>query len=623
VTSTRTERVGLGVLLIIFTWFTWRGLIMFYSGDDLMNGWFAWEIRPWRLVGAQFLIWMPVYRPLGLAVYRLFYRFFGFHPEPLYTFCWLFLVANLFFAYRFFRTLTRTAAEALIALSLVLVHGSFNDLYYSAGTIFDRLWFLLTVTGVVAYFGLREKPSWKRSVVVCLLAVLCMDSKESGIALPLLLFCCECIYFVPDGWRRTADPRAFLLTWLRRIGPLYGTLGILCLLFVFGRVHRTFELVGSGAYAPKASMGIWLARLSDYLQLLTYNRVGFHPTTVCVFLGATVAAAVYARNRAMIFGWLFFVITITPVALITPRPGYVLYVPELGLGLYFAAAIGLWIPRMERVTPHAGLAVFAMVTLVVTWFHAHHKPVVPSLEANPQYRLTEQFRREYPTFPRGTRFLFASDEFAPSGWDLTFNLRMLYHDKTIIANRLKGTPDQQPPPNSPLNYDRAFVAGLGPYDELDPHNLAESMRLHILRDYTVGGEMDMSKRDHSAYVVKGLLDSKEQNISRWTLPHAEFKFKVYPVSSNLTVKFWLPDEVARKGQRTLSVLVDGTEVGKIGLSQSGMNEACLPVPARLISPAGYTLVDMDVTNPYKDKNGFELGVVLLRAGFEYAKEKRE
>jgi hypothetical protein len=85
----------------------------------------------------------------------------------------------------------------------------------------------------------------------------------------------------------------------------------------------------------------------------------------------------------------------------------------------------------------------------------------------------------------------------------------------------------------------------------------------------------------------------------------------------------LPDEVARKGQRTLSVLVDGTEVGKIGLSQSGMNEACLPVPARLISPAGYTLVDMDVTNPYKDKNGFELGVVLLRAGFEYAKEKRE
>ena len=72
-TLSRTERFGLGLLLLIFTWFTWRGMTAFYSGDDMMNMYGAWMLNPWRLAKAQILFWMPVYRPLGAAIYRVFY----------------------------------------------------------------------------------------------------------------------------------------------------------------------------------------------------------------------------------------------------------------------------------------------------------------------------------------------------------------------------------------------------------------------------------------------------------------------------------------------------------------------------------------------------------------------
>src|SRR5579875_364982 len=111
------------VLALLFVWFTWRGLIMFFSGDDMMNMYGAWNMNPWRLAKAQLMIWIPLYRPLGAAVYRIFYALFGFHPLPLYVFCWLLLCVNAVLAYRFFRALAGTAMLALIALSLTLVHG--------------------------------------------------------------------------------------------------------------------------------------------------------------------------------------------------------------------------------------------------------------------------------------------------------------------------------------------------------------------------------------------------------------------------------------------------------------------------------------------------------------------
>ena len=599
------------MLAVIFVWFTWRGLIMFFSGDDMMNMHGAWMLNPWRLGRALFMIWIPVYRPLGAAVYRIFYAAFGFHPLPLYIFCWLLLALNAVLAYRFFRELAGpTATLAFTALSLTLVHGNFQDLYLSAGTIYDRLWFLFTVLGIAVYARMRRdgKPvTWRGGLLVGLLCVLSMDSKESGVALPVLLGCYELVFVLPG---QNSDARS-LKRWARDIWPLYAGLGALCVVFVLLHVNRTFELSANSAYRPHASPALWLDRVAEYFSILSYRKVRFSGVTAGLLVGAMALAAGILRNRAMIFGWLFFVITITPMALIASRPGYVLYVPDLGLGLFLAGLAG-W----AGAGPYPTLA-FLTVTIAVTSFHWWNWPAPFDPHLSPEYRLTEQFRREYPKMPSGSKLLFVSDEFPKPAFDLLFNLRLMYGDRTIRADRMDAPADQQPDPRNPVTYDHVFGNSGGHYFELDSRDPQESIRLNILKEYTVGREMEIARRDHVAYVVSGVMDSDSPDPTRWTGPHAKLKFDLYPAPADFRAKFWVPDFVAKTAARKMTISVNGRAVGSLLLTKDGMNEISFSVPASQITLNGFTIVDMDVSDPWKDAAGIEYGVVLLSAGFEY------
>jgi hypothetical protein len=125
----RRELACVVALAVILICFTWRTPTMFFSGDDMMNMYKAWMTPALKIWKAQVLPWMPVSRPLGTAVYRIFYTVFGFHPLPLYIFCWLLLIGNVFVGWRFFRAIAPSPFVALLALSLTLVHGLFQDLY--------------------------------------------------------------------------------------------------------------------------------------------------------------------------------------------------------------------------------------------------------------------------------------------------------------------------------------------------------------------------------------------------------------------------------------------------------------------------------------------------------------
>ena len=100
------------------------------------------------------------------------------------------------------------------------------------------------------------------------------------------------------------------------------------------------------------------------------------------------ATATLLRNRAMLFGLALFVVTITPVALISARPGYVLYVPDLGLGLFFAAALCAAARTVARRVPQAEMLVFLVVTAAITWFHQRNWPPPFNRQFSPELRLT-------------------------------------------------------------------------------------------------------------------------------------------------------------------------------------------------------------------------------------------
>jgi hypothetical protein len=606
--SRRLELVFLAALVFIFICFTWRTLTMYFSDDDAMNMYLAWMTPALKLWKAQFLPWMAVSRPLGNAVYRIFYGAFGFHPLPLYTFCWLLLTGNVIVAWRLFRAVSQSAFVAVLALSLTLVHGLFQDLYLSAGTVYDQLCFLFTALAVTVYADTRRdagpiKPG--PLTLICFLCLMAVNSKESGAAVPAILFCYECVRVVPGAWRKDGVRR-----WIRSIAPLYTVLAAMGAAFVIGRVRGTESLAGNPAYRPHLNVSVWMANVARYISLLGYHSIRFSSATAAALLLAMLAIAAALRNRVMLFGWFWFTIAITPVALIAPRPGYVLYVPFAGLGLYFAALIGL-----PLVPVRARLLIVVIVTAVTILIHRAHWPQPWRVSESTEWRLADKMTRDYPSLRPGARILFADDYPADNSYDAMFTLRLLYHDPLLEVAKLDGAPEQRP--DRPFSaYFPVLTTGLGTYLELDRRNVEESVRLNILQDYLPGKDFDYDRLDHVGYLVSGVIDSGQRGVGAWTTGSAKLKFDLYPADWRLTLRFWLPEYITGS-ERRLSVRVGGETVGTIALNRSGENTAQFSAPAHAISTSGYTILALDVDRPYV-KDGQQYGIVLLRADFEYA-----
>ena len=611
-TLSRLERLTLALFLAVFTWFTWRGMTMPYSGDDMMNMHFATEVAPWRLAKSVLFFWMPVYRPVGAVIYRGFYEVLGFHPTPLNVFCWLLLATNVVLAYRFFRTLLQAATAAFVALGLTLVHPLFQDLYQSAGTIYDRLWFFFTVIGLTLYAQWRTSDqglTLLRQAALVLLSILSMSSKESGVALPVLMGFYEVIFHF-----RRDQP---VVPWLRLRGPMFAVLALITLVDI-RRVKRTPEILITPAYLVKPSLGLWLDRVASYFSLLAAHHIEFTAVTAALVLVAMAGLGIAFLNRLMLFGVAIFVVTITPVALISIRPGYVLYVPELGLGLWLGAAFAVATQRMPRFRP----AFAAPLILAAVVFFSRHWPQPLDPKQIPEYRLTDQFEREFPTLPKGAKLLFVTDDFPQAAWDIVFNLQLLYHDPTLVVHRLAGAPQQAPPDSNNLEgYEHVFTLWAGQYREFDRTDVARSIREKLFADVTLGRFMSIARKDHSAYIVSGVMDSDSPDPSRWTDPEATFRFDIYPAPAEFHAKFWVPDLVAKTADRQLAILVNGKQVALLPMKQDGMNEIRVPVPAATISRKGYTQVGMNVQNPWKDASGKAYGVVILNAGIDYATMK--
>ncbi|HLW76203.1 MAG TPA: hypothetical protein VKS01_04440 [Bryobacteraceae bacterium] len=60
------------MIATIAAWFfarTWRGLRVFYNGDDMMNLYEGWKLRPLHLLMANLTPFSKVHRPFGAALY--------------------------------------------------------------------------------------------------------------------------------------------------------------------------------------------------------------------------------------------------------------------------------------------------------------------------------------------------------------------------------------------------------------------------------------------------------------------------------------------------------------------------------------------------------------------------
>ncbi len=421
---------------------------MFFSGDDMMNMYKAWQTPVRELLVSLAAFWEPAYRPLGGAVYRFCYGVFGFHPRPLYVFSWAVLIANTRLLYILVARITRTAFHPLLTCVIASVHGMYLDLYYSAGTIYDHLSAFFCLLALNVWIGMRLRSGKSAALLSCAAVVLTIagcDSKENAVALPLLLLAGELLLAPRSAGVR---PR---LRWLVPVALSTVVVAI----FIAGRIAGTADLNSNPAYRPRLSA--LLPNLGTYLGYVTYGALRGPGSVVAILLGMAIITAVL-RSAPMIFGCIWFAATLLPAAMIMVRAGYILYLPMMGLGLWASDFLYRLLKRARIPNRFLPVASVLASALLCVW-HFTHWPLDQDPRNSPEWITTRAFLERYPHMQPGAKLLFITDPFPRDAWDLYFNISLLYHDNTLIVDRLlSGMPIQRPGAvHHVAQYDHVFV----------------------------------------------------------------------------------------------------------------------------------------------------------------------
>jgi hypothetical protein len=609
-------------LAAFFLAFTWRGIFVYFSGDDVSNLYFAWKPPLAEIVQANLFFWSHHYRPFGGAVYRTMFGIFGFHPRPFAILYYAALLFNLWLAYAVFQRLAHSDEVARLATLVFAVHGCLSYLYNNIGVLYDVFCFTFFFSMLLVYLRIRDRgeyPGWREFAILLVLFICCLNSKEVGAALPPILLLYEATFHWPREWRLRTLSR-----WLTHEARTALILLLLLIPYAVGKLSPQ-GLASSAAYVPHVSAHAWLESTAQYLAYLVYSPRPLAASEAFLFYGVLSALAVATRSRLLCFGLLFFVITLLPVSFVSVRLGFVLYLPLAGLALYAAALLaGIKNQAATHLPAFVGTLLFLVTAAGLAVVHARHWRT--PRESSPVRITARQFRSRLPDVRPGTELLFVKDAFGGS-YELLYTLSLLYNEKELEVAQLEGRSAQEAAADLDAKYDHIFTYEGGRYREMDHSNTARSVRLHMLLDektgQPAGGEMlVVGREDQDAFYVADVLTGEPHAEAYWTLDAPQLKFALKPsVAYAYRVRFYLPGQTFEKtGPVTIRFYINDRLLDQVRYNLPGQQIFREPVPPKWIPSNGFTVVKMEVANPYiAPADGAKLGFLLQSAGFESAK----
>jgi hypothetical protein len=623
-------------IAVFFLSLTWRGLLIYYTGDDLMNLYGYWSKPLSALVKGNLFFWTPYYRPFGGVIYRTSFAIFGFNPYPVYVVFFAAMLLNLWLAYMVFKRIGGSAEIGAIATLIYCFHGKFDYLYYNAGSMYDVFCFLFYFLALLIYLRARVQGRllgvW--GMLTFLACLVCsLNSKEMGATLPVIVFLYELLFHPPD-FRVRALPR-----WCFREGRM-ALLGALCVLLYIPAKLGSEGIAQDVAYIPVYTWARWLQDTGTFLAYLVYRNnpsvllgvTSFSPFEVAACYAILIAIALWMRSRVFWFGLLFFVITALPVSFIPPRLGFVLYLPLAGLALAGSVCLVRFKENLYRLISQAldgtgpsplaaSVALFLATAALFAAIDFRNWPPAPDPRRSPYKNTVAEFSKLYPTLPHGSRLLFvhsALDE----NWDLVFLMRLLYRDTDLFVTDLNGPKEQRIALDRLPHYDHIFDFVEGHYIELDNTDARLSVQLHTLKvanpDYAFGENMTVGKPGASQYVVKGVLLGDPKSDAFWTLDEPELKFLLSSVQDHVfRERFFLPQETLKQtGPLLVDFYVNGHLLDQTRFTKDGDVLYQHEVPVDWLKAGDLNIVRMRVHNPYiAPRDGARLGVLLRSAAF--------
>jgi hypothetical protein len=429
-------------ILSFSIFFSYSGLFSYFTFDDgttVISCLRPFETPFWRDLLHVLTVFTTAFRPLTTMFWRPLYALFGFNPLPYRIAVHLLLTVNIGLAYLLARRLEMTREAAALTALIFCYNASTNALYYDTCLVGDILCFLFYALTILLYIGGRlagQPIGLRRTVAVAATYFLALDSKELAVTLPGVLLIYELLYRRPD---------------LREKQKALRVGGWLAVMFVLGAIYlkvKVADMSQNPAYTPHVSVIFLLKNLGFYLHELLYLPESWAtPVTACLVTGGLIAAGALLRSRPVVFGVLYFVTALIPVAAIESRTGYAAYVPYFGLALTVGAIVSGARSHLIRLTRRKDLEMATAVILFVGfamllgWAH-----MVRRMPGNRYFEwdkprvmaLMDDFRRTIPEFPPHARVLLTDDVDAwGPDWGPMFLLRLLYHDNTVWVDRPK------------------------------------------------------------------------------------------------------------------------------------------------------------------------------------------
>ena len=173
---------SVSALILLSTFYAWR--FSYFWLDDFNNLFLVQQQTFLHMVGYNLDPFTDYFRPFGMLVYWVFWHLFGLEPAPYHLFAWTLHTINVMLIYVLLSKITGSRYGAAVGALLSGFRANFTDIYWSFGTIFELLACFLVLVALLIYTGELRYP---RLVLVVVLYVLAIKSKEMAVTLPILL----------------------------------------------------------------------------------------------------------------------------------------------------------------------------------------------------------------------------------------------------------------------------------------------------------------------------------------------------------------------------------------------------------------------------------------------------
>jgi hypothetical protein len=178
----QTAFIAIHAAIIAAIVYVWR--FSYFWLDDFNNLYWVQRETDWSMLKHVINPASEFFRPVGMLAYRILWQAFGLNPLPYHVAAWTLHAINVALVYVLLVRIVNSRFAAGVGTLLFSFRANFAAIYWSFGFIFELLACLFMLVALLLH--IREKRSWTNVVLVLLLYVLAIKSKEMAVTLPCL-----------------------------------------------------------------------------------------------------------------------------------------------------------------------------------------------------------------------------------------------------------------------------------------------------------------------------------------------------------------------------------------------------------------------------------------------------